>query len=246
MIAALNIKHLAWLAWGLANTALVAGIGSALTHDERSLHPIPALPAAAPVELVAYPDFSLPLREKNFTATLERPLFVATRSKAPPVPPPPPPPPPTMKKGQFQLLGTIITDDARIAVIREIASGKERQVYEGYTINELRLESVQPNRIVFTQYDDREELQLKTLRSPKPAAAPAAAQAAKAQAAAAAAGAPAQAGAVAAPAQAGPSAGWGRRDKPVAPAAQRPPIDPGPPQTMEDRMRNPLMKDFYK
>jgi hypothetical protein len=177
MIAALNIWHLAWLGWGLANAGLIAGIGTALTHDERTLHPVPELPAAAPVESVAYPDFRLPAREKTFTATLERPLFVPTRSEAPPVPPPPPPPPPSMKKGQFQLLGTTITDDMRAALLREIATGRIRQVMLDRTINGLRLEQIEPDRIVFTQYDDREELVLKIQPSPKvvPAAIPAAA-----------------------------------------------------------------------
>ncbi len=246
MMAPLNLWHLAWLGWGLANAALVAGIGAALTHDERSLHAVPELPAAAPVESVAYPDFRLPVREKTFTATLERPLFVPTRSAAPPEPPPPPPPPPTMQKGQFQLLGTLITDEGKIAVVREIASGKERQIHEGYTINGLQLETVEPTRIVFTQYEDREELQLKTLRSPKPAAAPAGAPAGRAPAGAA--GTPAPA-AAAAPASPTAPAGWARRSPAAEAPVSRPipPIrPPEPPQTMEDRMRNPLMKDFYK
>ncbi|WP_287926524.1 hypothetical protein [Diaphorobacter sp.] len=244
MIAALNIWHLAWLGWGLANAALLAGIGTALTHDERALHPVPELPAAAPVESVAYPDFRLRAREKTFAATLKRPLFVPSRAEAPPVPPPPPPPPPSMKKGQFQLLGTLITDEGKIAVVREIVSGKERQVYEGYTINGLLLELVEPTRIVFTQYDDREELQLKTLRSPKPATPPAAAPAGKAPPTAA--GGAAASVAPAAPARAAPPAGWVQRPGTSEAPASRPIQPPAPPQTMEDRMRNPLMKDFYK
>ncbi len=246
MMPPLNVWHLAWLGWGLANAALVAGIGTALTHDERALHPVPELPAAAPAESVTYPDFRLPAREKAFAATLKRPLFVPTRSEAPPVPPPPPPPPPTMKKGQFQLLGTIITDETKIAVIREIASGKERQIYEGYTVNGLQLETVEPNRIVFTQYDDREELQLKTLRSAKPAAAPAGVQAGKTPAAADGATAPAVS---TTPARASAPAGWTRRPGGgEAPSFQpvQPIPPPAPPQTMEGRMRNPLLKDFYK
>lgn len=236
MTVPFNIWHLAWLGWGLANAGLVAGIGAALTHDERTLHPVPELPAAAPVESVAYPDFRLSAREKAFAGTLKRPLFVPTRAEAPPEPPPPPPPPPSMKKGQFQLLGTLITDEAKIAVVREIASGKERQVHEGYTINELKLELVEPTRVVFTQYDDREELRLKILRSPKPATPPAGA----------AAGAAAAGATAATPPPATPSA-WGRRQagSEAAPPAQ--PIRPvEPPQTIEDRKRNPLLKDFYK
>lgn len=245
MIAALNIKHLAWLGWGFVNAALVAGIGTALTRDEGTRHPLPELPAAAPVEFVAHPDFRLPVRENAFAATLERPLFVSTRSKAPPVPPPPPPPPPTMKKGQFQLLGTIITDETKIAVIREIASGKERQVVQGYSINGLQLETVEPNRIVFTQYDDREEVRLKILPSPKAAAVPAGGQPATGPAAGVPALRPAPAPRIA-PARASQPAGWtggqGATEAPV----RAPIAPPSPPQTMEDRKRNPLLKDFYK
>jgi len=79
---------------------------------------------------------------------------------------------PTMQKGQFQLLGTIITDEMRIAVVKEISSGKERQIVQGYTINGLQLEMVEADRIVFTQYEDREEIRLKIQRSSKPVAKP--------------------------------------------------------------------------
>jgi hypothetical protein len=77
-----------------------------------------------------------------------------------------------MHKGQFLLMGTILTDDLKIAVVREISSGKERQVVQGYTINGLQLEQVEPNSIVFTQYNDKEEIRLKTLASSKSASAP--------------------------------------------------------------------------
>jgi hypothetical protein len=242
MMASLNAWHLAWLAWGLANAGLVAGIGTALTHDERALHPVPDLPAAVPVESVAYPDFRLPAREKAFAATLKRPLFVPTRAEAPPAAAlSSSPPPPSMKKGQFQLLGTLITDEGKIAVVREIASGKERQVYEGYTINGLQLETVEPTRIVFSQYDEREELQLKTLRSPKPAVPPAGAPAGKAPSAA-----PEGAAVPAEAARAVVPPGWGRKSSGSETPPSRPIQPPAPPQTIEDRKRNPLLKDFYK
>ena len=239
MIALLNIKGLAISAWGLANAVLLVGIGGELGWGEGLRQPLPMpeqLPSL-PVAVEVHPDFQLPPREKAFKQSLERPLFVPNRRKAPPPPPPPPPPRPTMQKGQFQLLGTIITDEAKIAVVREIASGKERQVFQGYTVNGLLLESVETNRIVFTQYDDREEIRLKIQPSPKAAAqakpAPAGGQAAASQAT------------PATPAQTvRPSSRFEARG--AAAAREVPQRAPSPPQTMEDRKTDPMLKDFYK
>jgi hypothetical protein len=168
----MNVRHLGVLVWGLANAGLIAGIATELGPAGRRavILPQPPVIKPAPVEFVVYPDFHLPPREKAFAVTLERPLFVPDRRKAPPIPPPPPPPPPTMKKGQFQLVGTIITDDGKAAYLREIAGGKVRQVQEGAIINGILLQQVDPDHVVLTQYDDREELILKI--QPSPAKAP--------------------------------------------------------------------------
>lgn len=168
MIALPNIKHLGLLTWTLVNTALVLAIGNELGWGEK-LHlptPAPVVHPSAPIEITLPPDYHLPEREKTYAATLERPLFVPSRSQAPP---PPPPPPPTMKKGQFQLLGTTITDELTAALVKEVASGRVRQLKLNQTINGLRLEQIGPDRVVFTQYDDREELRLKIQPSPKAA-----------------------------------------------------------------------------
>lgn len=166
MIALPNIKRLGLLAWALVNTALVLAIGNELGWGEK-LHlppPAPVVRPSAPIEITLPPDYQLPEREKTYAATLERPLFVPSRLQAPP---PPPPPPPAMKKGQFQLLGTTITDELKAAIVKEVASGKVRQLELNQTINGLRLEQVAPDSVVFTQYDDREELRLKIQPSPK-------------------------------------------------------------------------------
>lgn len=168
----MNVRHLGMLAWGLANAGLVGGIATELAPvaGRAVVLPQPPVIQPAPVELVLYPDFRLPPPEKAFPVTLERPLFVPDRRKAPPIPPPPPPPPPTMKKGQFQLVGTIITDDLKAAYLRELAGGKVRQVQLGTIINGILLEQVEPDRVVLSQYDDHEELVLKIQPSPAKAA----------------------------------------------------------------------------
>lgn len=239
MMALLNIKSLAMLAWGFVNTTLLLAIGGELGWGERLQEsvPEPVAYSPAPVEITIHPGFHLAPLKNTYAATVARPLFVPNRRPAPPAPPPPPPPPPTMQKGQFQLLGTIITDEMKSAIIKEISSGKERQVVEGYTINGLLLELVEPSRIVFSQYDDREELRLRIQRSAKPPAVPSQGQQA------------APARSLAIPAHAGQSERPGPRIRAGGAPAGR--IDPpapivAPPQTVEDRARNPLLKDFYK
>jgi len=229
----------------LVNALLALAIGRELGWGEN-LHPpmsVPVVHPSAPVEVAPYPDFRLPAREKTYAVTLERPLFVPSRSAAPSAPPPPPPPPPAMQKGQFQLLGTIIMDEMRIAVVKEIASGKERQIVQGYTINGLQLETVEADRIVFTQYEDREEIRLKIQRSPKPVAKPVAAPAA-APVAAPQGGQPARL--QAAPASSTQPAGTAQDTGVSAGRIERPAAIIPPPQTVEDRKRDPLLKDFYK
>ncbi len=165
MTALPNIKHLAVMAWALVNAGLVVAIGNVIEWGD-TLHlpvPAPAVQPPASVDLSLPPDYRLPDREKNYAATLARPLFVASRREAPPVPPPPPP---AMKKGQFQLLGTTITDELRTAMVREVANDKIRHVGLNQVINGLRVERIEADWIVLGQYDDREEVRLKIQPSP--------------------------------------------------------------------------------
>jgi hypothetical protein len=238
MMDLVNAKRLALLAWAVANVALGLLIGVELGWGKKLVQPmpVPVVPPAVPVEIELPPDYRLPALEKAYAGTLERSLFVPTRRKAPP----PPTVVPTMQKGQFQLLGTTITDEFRIAIVREVSSGKVRQVYQGFTINGLQLDLVEPERIVFSQYDDREEIRLKIQASPKPAAASQAAsqgeQPAKPQAAPA--------------AQTRPAASFGVVKVPVTPQnraeRRRESNQPPLPQSIEERKNDPRFKDFYK
>lgn len=236
MIGLANIKSLGLLIWGGVNAGLVMGIGGELEWGKNLELPIsiPTAHQSEPVLITLPPDYRLPVREKSYAETLGRPLFVPTRRVSPPAPPPPPPPPPTMQKGQFLLMGTILTDELKIAVVREISSGKERQVVQGYTINGLQLEQVEPNRIVFTQYNDKEEIRLKTLASSKSTSTPVGGHLAKS---------PVAATSVVQP---GFQPGRLRGQDNSSGRVERPAPIVVPPQTVEDRARDPLFKDFYK
>jgi hypothetical protein len=243
MMSLVNTKRFALLAWAVINAALVLLIGAELGWGTKLARPmpVPELHQAAPIEIVLPPDYRLPPLEKTYAGTVERSLFVPTRRKAPP----PPPPTLTMQKGQFQLLGTTITDEFKIAMVKEVSSGKVREVYQGYTINGLQLELVEADRVVFSQYDDKEEIRLKIQPSPKPVVAPPPQgnQPAQPQAAQA-----AQA-ALQRPSQRPQAARWAnKQDASAGRVERREAIPPPPqlPQTMEERKNNPLMKDFYK
>lgn len=170
MIPWLNTHTLAYLVWGLVNTGLIVQLGQQTQWGKQAELPMPVVAEQKPgtIAVETMPDYRLPALKKHFTETLTRPLFVSSRREAPPIPPPPPPPKPTMKKGQFQLLGTIITDDVIGAIVKEVSSGKIRQVQLTHTINSLRLDRVEPESVVFVQYEDSEELRLKIQPSPKP------------------------------------------------------------------------------
>lgn len=171
MIPWLNSHTLAYLAWGLVNTGLFVQLGQQAQWGLQPGLPVPVVAEQMPgkIEVETMPDYHLPALKKNFKETLTRPLFVSSRREAPPVPPPPPPPKPTMKRGQFVLLGTILLDEGNMAILKEAAGTRVRQISEGGLINGIKLESVQPDRVVLSQYEETEELRLKVLPSVKTA-----------------------------------------------------------------------------
>ena len=112
------------------------------------------------------PEFSLPPLEQNFSDMLLHPLFVPTRRPPPPVKIKPPTP--AMIKGQFVLVGSILTGAKNIALLREIATNKILRLEQGKTINGILLEKVDRRSVTLKQGDDREELVMKVSAAPKP------------------------------------------------------------------------------
>lgn len=157
------------IGWGVTYLALAGAIGMELDWGRR-IHPaLPALkPAPAPrVDYPVQPEFTLPPLEQGFAETVARPVFVPARRP----PPPPAPPKPAMQKGQFSLLGALITKDKSIALLREVVTGKSTRVEQGKEIKGITVANVYPEKVILTQYDDTEELVLKIQPLPKPPAA---------------------------------------------------------------------------
>ena len=233
MMALMNVRGVAILAWLLTSGAMATLIGRELGWG-ASLHlavPTPPAQSTPKVNTELLPNFVLPEPEKKFTETLDRPLFVPTRRKAP-QPEAEKPPKPTMKKGQFQLLGTVITESFKAAIIKEIDSGKERQLMQGFDVNGMKLDQVEVDRIVLTQYEDREEIRLKIQPSRKELTQ-------DNQPLKVLPGRKAAIGVGQVVNPAGQASGQIRQRQNVRQPSQEI-------QTMEDRTQNPLFKDFYK
>ncbi len=116
------------------------------------------------------PEFGLPPLDPTYVAIVERPLFVPTR-RPPPLPPPPDQVKPAMRKGQFMLIGVILTKGKNIALLREIANGKVSRVEQGKEINGILVEKLEREKVTLKQWEDREEVVMKMaqpLQFPQP------------------------------------------------------------------------------
>lgn len=160
--ARVNRRGARVIGWGLIYLVIAGMIGVELDWGRR-IHPPLPVPKPAPVVRVDYPiqpEFTLLPLEQGFAETTARPMFTQVR-RPPPPPLPPEPPKPAMQKGQFVLLGALITKGKNIALLREVATGKATRVEQGREIKGITVSEVLPEKVILTQYDDTEELALK-------------------------------------------------------------------------------------
>lgn len=159
-----------WMAigWGLAYFTLAGVIGLELDWGRHILPhlPMPKPIPAARVDYSIQSEFTLPPLE-YFAETTARPAFTPARR-----PPPPMQAKSTMQKGQFILLGALITRDKSIAMLRDTTTGKAMRVEEGKEIRGIMVTRIYPEKVLLTQGDETEELVLKIQPSTKPPAVP--------------------------------------------------------------------------
>lgn len=167
-MSALDPRLGRWLAWiaPFAVLALLIGLQTGWGSEwRRSLPPDePAKPS--PVAVAVMPEFRIEGGLESMRATVERPLFNATRRPAPPGAAEGAKP--SLNRGQFVLTGTMIVDNVAIAFLKEAGgAGKSRSVKKGDSINGMVVASVEPDRIRLAVGDDSEDLELKVARGPK-------------------------------------------------------------------------------
>ncbi|HET9341132.1 MAG TPA: hypothetical protein VFQ55_19170 [Casimicrobiaceae bacterium] len=193
-MSALDPRLSRWLVW-LAPFVLLAAVigwqtrwGSELRRPPLAEPPI----VPAPVATAVIPEFRIDGGTEAMKATVERPLFNASRRPAPSALADGPKP--VIQRGQFQLTGTLITEKAAIAFLKETGgTGKARSVKKGDSLNGMLVAEVMPDRVKLTLGDESEDVELKVAKGPKTtiqpaataAAAPAAPATGQAQAAAA-------------------------------------------------------------
>ncbi|MBU0592634.1 MAG: hypothetical protein KKH74_02745 [Gammaproteobacteria bacterium] len=121
-------------------------------------------PDAKAVFAALLPEFALLPREAAYNETLTRPIFIPSRRGSP-----------TsstggqqMKKGQFVLSGVIIVPGQRLALLRDVTTGKSERVEQGNEIRGMQAERVDAGAIVLKQGNETEELVLMVQRAPAP------------------------------------------------------------------------------
>lgn len=153
--AARNSGNMTAICWGLVYLALAGVIGLESGVHRQVAVPTP-LPAAR-ADNSLQPRFSLLPLQQGFAETTARSIFVPSRrssiSAVQAMP--------AMQPGQFILLGSLITPDKRIAMLREVATGKVMRVEQGKEIRGIMVASVYPEKVILTQGDGTEELALK-------------------------------------------------------------------------------------
>ena len=155
-LAAASVLLLGVLAWEWEQ-------GKSLERDLLRLQKLPV--TAVPAQKIL-PEFSLPGNEAGFPELLSRPLFSVTRrasgSAAKDAG--------SMKKGQFVLVGVLISPNHRSALLRDVVSNKTETVALIGVVRGLTLGDVQTDRVTLRQGAESEELMLNVQAGPKPPA----------------------------------------------------------------------------
>jgi hypothetical protein len=200
---------------------------------EQHLARFRRIPRTPVPPLALAPEFSLPDPQSGFPELLARPLFWASRR---PLAPADGAGPAAFKKGQFLLVGVVLSPNWRGALLRDVESGRIERVAEGAQIRGLTLAELAADRALLRLGGDTEELRLVIQRSApgssKPLAAPPTppAVAAPPQAASTVAPANAAAAAPAQPASAALVPASAPAPRGAASASAAPTVFPNPPQ----------------
>lgn len=140
--------------------------GRALEQSLLQLRKVPATPANT---VGVLPEFALPEAEAGFPELVSRSLFTAGRrgtgsaargGRS------------AMKKGQFVLVGVMITPRLNSALLRDVQTNRTETVAQGGEVRGMTLGEVTSTRVVLRQGAEVEELPLNVQMGPKgPAAA---------------------------------------------------------------------------
>ena len=155
-------------AWGLMAVALLLiGLlgweweqGISLRQSLLAMRKVPVTEVPAQQVL---PPFVLPDVRAGFPEMASRPVFSLGRR----YPPPPDKVVSVMKKGQFVLVGVLVTPKMRAALLRDPQTNKTETVVMGAVIRGITLGEVGPNGVTLRQGEESEDLPLQIQRGAK-------------------------------------------------------------------------------
>jgi len=131
--------------------------------------PLPSTPATTPAAPASVAAVS-----PAYPAIAEHPLFFPTRQPwAPPVPKAAPPvlaapvPTPAHPLKKYQLVGVVISEDARTALLKPSDGGKTVFISEGQQLNGWTLREITRDALYFASGDAAYDLQFPTPRWPR-------------------------------------------------------------------------------
>jgi hypothetical protein len=135
--------------------------GMRLEQDLLKIRKIPVTPV--PMKAIL-PEFNLPDAESGFPELISRSLFsVSRRSSASAAKGGSG----AMKKGQFVLVGVLITPTQKSALLRDVQTNKTETIALVGVVRGLTLGEVEPSRVVLRQGAESEELILNVQTGPK-------------------------------------------------------------------------------
>ena len=132
---------------------------------QRELLKLRKMPVTAVPPQKILPEFSLPDPVTGFPELLARPIFSTSRRTFAAAAPEDAG---AMKKGQFVLVGVLISPGQRSALLRDVATGKTETVAQVGVVRGMTVGQVLPGRVVLRQGEESEELLLNVLTGPKP------------------------------------------------------------------------------
>jgi hypothetical protein len=129
---------------------------------EQELSKLRVVPNTPSPTLTILPEFKMPDAKDGFPELLSRPIFAFGRR-----PPAVKGDVPLMKKGQFVLVGVLITPQNRSALLRDVQTNKTEAVALVGVVRGLTVGEIEQGRVVLRQGAESEELILNVQSGPK-------------------------------------------------------------------------------
>jgi hypothetical protein len=158
------------LSWLLTVGLLAMVLDRELRHAAALDESLRAPPSHAvmPITVALLPEYPAAHQHPAATETAARPLFNPTRR---PAPPPAPTARPEAQRSQLVLVGTTVSQEESVALLRDGSGQGSRAVRKGDRINGMLVVDIRPDRVKLAASGRAEDVVLKPATASRPAAA---------------------------------------------------------------------------